>query len=137
MNTVAKPERPVAADVAKPYWDGLAQGELRFQRCKRCNHAWLPARQECPRCLTADWQWQAAGGQAKLVSWVVYHRAFNEAFKDRVPYTCAVVELAEGPRMISNIVRSVDPKALKIDQPLSLTFERDGDAAVPRFKPAG
>ena len=137
MNTATKPARPVAADPAQPYWDGLAQGELRFQCCNRCGHAWLPAHQECPQCLAADWQWKPAGGKATLVSWVVYHTAFNEAFKDKLPYTCAVVQLAEGPRMISNIVHGVDPQTLKIDQPLTLTIEREGDVAIPRFKPLG
>ncbi len=60
---------------------------------------------------------EARRGKATLVSWVVYHTAFNEAFKDKLPYTCAVVQLAEGPRMISNIVHGVDPQTLKIDQP--------------------
>lgn len=137
MTTASKPQRPASPDPAQPYWDGLAQGELRFQCCKHCGHAWLPARQECPRCLAPDWQWTKASGAAKLVSWVVYHTAFNESVKDRLPYTCAVVELAEGPRMISNIVSGIDPHVLKIDQPLSLTIEREGDAAIPRFKPAG
>lgn len=137
MTSAVKKERPPVVDSAQPYWAGLTQGELRFQRCRHCNHAWLPARQECPRCLAADWQWTKASGDARLVSWVVYHTAFNEAFKDKLPYTCAVVELAEGPRMISNIVNGVDPAALKIDQRLTLVIEREGDAAIPRFKPVG
>jgi uncharacterized OB-fold protein len=137
MSTATKPARPVVVDPAQPYWDGLAQGELRFQCCNRCGHAWLPARQECPKCLAADVTWKPAGGRATLVSWVVYHTAFNEAVKDKLPYTCAVVQLAEGPRMISNIVHGVDPQTLKIDEPLTLTIEREGDVAIPRFKPAG
>lgn len=130
MNAVA--EKPV--EINEPYRDGLKAGKLMFQRCKVCGHAWLPARSECPKCLSPDCEWVAASGDAKLVSWVVYHRAFNEAFKSRVPYTVAVVQLNEGARMISNVV-GVDPSALKIDQALKLQIDREGEVFIPRFKP--
>jgi uncharacterized OB-fold protein len=130
MNAVAEK----IADINQPYRDGLASGRLMFQRCKACGNAWLPARSECPKCLSADCAWVAARGDARLVSWVVYHRAFNEAFKTRVPYTVAVVQLNEGARMISNIV-GADPSALKIDQALKLQIDREGEASIPRFKP--
>jgi uncharacterized OB-fold protein len=130
MNAVTE----TSADINQPHRDGLAAGRLMFQRCNHCGNAWLPARSECPHCLAADYSWIAASGDARLVSWVVYHRAFNEAFKNRVPYTVAVVQLNEGPRMISNIV-GVDSSALKIDQALKLQIDREGDVSIPRFKP--
>lgn len=120
------------ADIGTPYREGLAAGRLMYQRCEACGHAWLPARSECPRCLKAETEWVEASGEATLVSWVVYHRAFNEAFKNRVPYTVAVVQLKEGPRMISNVV-GTNPAALAIDQRLKLRIEREGDVMIPRF----
>ena len=121
-------------DIRQPYLDGLNAGKLMFQRCKHCAHAWMPARSECPKCLSADVAWVAASGDAKLVSWVVYRRAFNDAFKTRVPYTVAVVELVEGARMISNVI-GADPASLKIEQKLKLQIDREGDVSIPRFKP--
>ena len=119
-----------------PYWDGLSQGVLSYQKCSSCGHAWLPARGECPNCLGDQWQWTAAKGGAKLVSWVVYHTAFHAAFKERLPYNVAVVELDEGPRLISNVVGIEDHEALKIDQRLRLTVEKEGATSVARFAPA-
>ena len=130
MNAVAE----ARFDIDQPHHDGLAAGKLMFQRCSHCGNAWLPTRSECPKCLSPDYSWVAASGDAKLVSWVVYHRAFNEAFKNRVPYTVAVVQLKEGPRMISNIV-GADPSSLKIEQALKLQIDREGDVSIPRFKP--
>lgn len=130
MNAAAE----AVVDIRQPYLDGLAAGKLMFQRCRHCGHAWMPARSECPKCLSPDHEWIAASGAAKLVSWVVYHRAFNEAFRTRVPYTVAVVQLDEGPRMISNVI-GADPSALKIDQTLKLQIDREGDVFIPRFKP--
>ncbi len=130
--TIPAPERDA---LNTPYWEGLAQGSLSFQRCSACGHAWLPARGECPACLGDQWAWEKAGGGAKLISWVVYHVAFHPAFANRLPYNVAVVELDEGPRLISNVVGVADAQTLKIDQRLKLVIEDEGGTAVARFTP--
>jgi uncharacterized protein len=76
---------------------------LAFQRCRACSNAWLPERSECPRCLVADWAWETASGRGRLISWVVYHRAYHESVADRVPYNVSLIELEEGPRVIANV----------------------------------
>ena len=119
-----------------PYWDSLAGGALSFQRCSSCGHAWLPVRSECPHCLEADWAWEAATGGAKLISWVVYHTAFHPAFANRLPYTVAVVELDDGPRLLSNVLGVDAGSPLTIDQRLRLVIEDESGTAVPRFVPA-
>jgi uncharacterized OB-fold protein len=131
--TILAPERTA---LSTPYWDSLAQGTLTFQRCNACGHAWLPARSECPGCLAADWRREAASGAAKLISWVVYHVAYHPAFEHRLPYNVAVVELDEGPRLISNVVGVEDAETLVIDQPLQLVIEDENGTAVARFSPA-
>jgi uncharacterized OB-fold protein len=67
---------------------------------------------------------------------VVFHIAYHKAFENRLPYNVAIIELAEGPRLISNVVGLADPNALRIDQPVTLRIEREGDFALPRFVPA-
>jgi uncharacterized protein len=121
------------------YWDALRAGRLEYQRCGSCGHAWLPARSECPSCLAPDWSWQSASGKAKLVSWVVYHHAYHPWFAARLPYNVAVVELTEGPRLISNVIQATNAAKtevpLKIEMPLQLVIEREGEFALARFKP--
>jgi hypothetical protein len=128
--------RPSDNPVQAPFWAAAARGALAFQRCTSCRHAFLPGRQECPNCLSAAVAWETASGKATLVSWIVYHRAYQPPFATRLPYTVAIVELEEGARMITNIVGIDDPEALEIDQPLILKVEEDGGIAVPRFTPA-
>lgn len=126
---------PEITDLNRPYWEGLQEGRHQFQCCKACGHRWLPARSECPNCLADDWSWQTASGSARLVSWVVYRIAYHASFAQRLPYTVAVVELAEGPRMFSNIV-GADAASLRIDMPLRMVIEDEGGTAVARFTPA-
>ena len=121
---------PDITPLSEPYWKALEEGRLTYQRCNACGHSWLPARAECPSCLRADWVWQTATGRAKLVSWVVFHHAYHGTFKDRVPYNVAIVELEEGPRLVSNVLGG---GPLRIDMPLTLHIERAEGIAVPRF----
>jgi len=120
----------------KPFWEATGAGYLVFLRCRHCGNAFLPAREECPNCLLPGPVWERASGGARLISWVVYHRAPDAAFEGRVPYTVAIAELDEGPRMITNIVDVQDPESLQIEQRLSLRIEQEDGVAVPRFVPA-
>ena len=125
---------PQTNALAAPYWQALDEGRLAFQRCRTCGHAWLPARGECPRCLARESQWETASGAARLVSWVVYHHGYHDYYATRLPYNVAVVELTEGPRLISNVVDARD--ALRIDMPLRLVIQREAGVALARFTPA-
>lgn len=122
---------PEVTPLTQPYWDGLAQGELRHQRCAGCGHAWLPAREECPHCLSAEVAWEPAGGGGRIISWVVYHTAVHPSFADRLPYNVAVVELDEGPRLITNINAPEDQ--LAIERAVVLSIEQESGVSVPRF----
>ena len=125
---------PTVTPLTEPYWAGLAEGELRHQSCRQCGNAWLPAREECPGCLADDWEWKPSSGRGRIISWVVYHQAFHPAFADRLPYNVAIVELDEGPRMITNIL---DPaEDLTIEHPVVLQIEDESGVSVPRFRMA-
>ena len=123
---------PEPTAVSAPYWDALKAGHLQFQRCRKCHHAWLPPRGECPNCLGDQWSWERASGKGTLVSWVVYHIAYHPAFADRLPYNVAVVELAEGPRLITNIVNPAD--GLKADRTVDLEIQQEHGIALARFR---
>ena len=123
--------KPDITDLNRPYWDGLREGRLRVQRCG-CGHAWLPARRECPSCLRDGARWEDCSGRGSVLSWVVYHTAYHEAFAARLPYNVALVELEEGPRLITNIVDAND--ALRGDAPVVLCVEREEGQALARFR---
>src|SRR4026207_2505271 len=95
---------PEPTPLSQPYWDALKHGRLTFQRCRNCGHAWLPPRAECPECLASEPERATAAGKGRVISGVIYHHAYHETFKERLPYNVALVELDEGPRLITNIV---------------------------------
>ena len=122
---------PEPTPLSQPYWDALKQGSLKFQCCRACSHAWLPPRAECPECLGDAWDWTAASGKGRVISWVIYHHAYHEAFKERLPYNVALVELDEGPRLITNIVNP--DVGIAAERPVTLKIEDEHGVALARF----
>ena len=128
---------PVPTPETQPFWDGCAAGELRIQRCTDCGKPYFYPRPVCPNCGSGNVEWFTASGRATLYSYVINHRA-APGFADDAPYAIAVVQLEEGPRMMSNIIGlPATPEALVLDMPLEVTFEPRGDVMLPQFKPAG
>jgi uncharacterized OB-fold protein len=129
------PTFPAAPDINANYWQNIANGQLSFSRCARCGHGWLPVSRECPACLAADWTFEPASGEAIALSWVTFHHSYNELWADRLPYVVALIQLAEGPRLMTNLVAGSDPSRLRMDHPVLLVIEEERGIAVPRFKP--
>ena len=125
---------PEPTELSKPYWDGLREGRLLIQRCA-CGHAFLPARKHCPACLAPDPSWERASGRGVILSWVVYHVAYHPAFESRLPYNVALVELDEGPRVLTNIVDGND--RLAGGAKVELAIEQEEGFPLARFRLAG
>jgi len=118
-----------------PYWQAAREHRLELPRCNACGKHWFPPSQSCPHCLAADFTWTAVSGVGKVFSFVTYHRVYHPAFAQDVPYVVALVELAEGPRLLTNIV-GVPPEAVTCDMPVKVVFDDVEDGvAVPKFAP--
>ena len=125
---------PEITELARAHWDGLAAGELRFQHCTNCENSWLPAKERCPRCLAETVTWEVSSGKGRIISWVVYHVAYHEAFKAKLPYNVTIVELDEGPRILTNIVDTSPVGQLTIGAAVELVIEYEGEQALARFR---
>ena len=135
------PDRPVPQPItpeSKPYWDGLKEGKLMLPRCGACKQAFFYPRVFCPKCHSRDVSWVQATGKGTLHSFGIGHQSFNKAFKMPPPYVLALVQLDEGPRMMTNLINVVaDPTAIKCDMPVQVVFHKvTDDVTVPLFEPA-
>ncbi|MEU9986117.1 Zn-ribbon domain-containing OB-fold protein [Streptomyces sp. NPDC048045] len=88
----------------RPYWEAAAEGRLLVRRCGACGRAHHYPREFCPHCWSEEVTWEEASGRATLYTWSTVHRNDLPPFGDRTPYTAAVVDLAEGPRMMTELV---------------------------------
>jgi hypothetical protein len=126
---------PVPSTESQPYWDGLREHKLLMPRCDSCDCYWFPPSLHCPRCGSAKWTWTPTSGRGRIFSYVVYHRVYHPGFADEVPYAVAVIELDEGPRMISNVV-GIPPDKLVCDMKVEVVYHPiTPGITLPRFKP--
>lgn len=137
---MANTQRPLPEPTpeTRHFWDGTKCRELRLQRCDDCAHAYFPPRPFCPACGSRSVTVFAASGKGTLYSYIINERARpNSGFE--APYAIAVVALAEGPRMMTNIVDAPQtPEALVLDMPLEVVYEDLTDEiTLPLFRPAG
>jgi uncharacterized protein len=127
---------PAITPETRHFWEGARNGELRLQQCGQCALIYFPPRPFCPQCASREVAVFAATGRARLYSYVIHHRPAPGFVP---PYAIAVVELHEGPRMMTNIVEvEQTPQALQLDMPLEVVFQRMNDEiSLPLFRPAG
>ncbi|WP_416964215.1 Zn-ribbon domain-containing OB-fold protein [Streptomyces sp. Agncl-13] len=121
---------PEADAFTRAYWEAAAQGRLLVRRCADCGRAHHYPREFCPRCWSENVTWEPASGRATLYTWSVVHRNDLPPFGERVPYVAAVVDLAEGPRMMTEIVEC-EAAGLRAGMAVEVRF-RDG---IPVFRP--
>jgi uncharacterized protein len=126
---------PTPTPETQHFWDGTKRGELVLQRCNACEVVYFPPRPFCPKCSSRSVRPFAASGRATLYSFVINHRPRPDWPQE--PHSIAIVQLDEGPRMVTNIVNVAQtPEALRLDQPLEVVFERlSDDIHLPVFQP--
>ncbi len=119
-----------------PFWAGAREGRLEFQHCASCGFVRWPAAGVCPECLSRDFAWRPVEPVGTVWSWVVYHRAYSAALRERVPYDVALVELDCGVRLLTRLTGFAggdDPVGTRV----VARFEELGEhGRVPVFAPA-
>jgi len=123
---------PVPGVAGDPFWDGTRVGELRLQRCRRSGHYWHPPGEVCPVCQTDEYDWVAASGLGVVHSWTTVHHAAHNVVAPWIPYTILLVDLDEGPRIVSLYRGEGEPH---IGEVVRVRFEAYADVVLPVFGP--
>jgi uncharacterized protein len=131
--SVHKPLPPMDAQ-SRWWWQACHDGQLLLQQCELCGHLQHYPRLLCLECGTDRLTHTKASGLGTVSSFTIIRRAVSAAFEADVPYVVALIELAEGPTIMANIVNSpVD--AVTIGAPVRVTFERrTEEVSIPQFE---
>lgn len=101
-----------------------ARGELHYHRCADCGRAQLHPRRHCGYCHGHDLAWQRSAGQGEIFSHTTVHRAPNAAFVAQLPYVIVLIDMAEGFRLMTNLL-DCEPANVRIGLPVRLIFRED------------
>ena len=127
--------RPAPVPEDAPFWEWCRRHELRLQRCADCGVFRHPPRPRCPACRSVAVTWDAVRGTGTVASYTICHPPVLPAFADRAPYNAVVVELDEGPFLVSNLV-GVANEDLVVGTRVAVTFvDLDETLTLPQFRP--
>ncbi len=133
----AAPPLPDTRGSARPYWAATLRDELQLPFCDACRGAIFYPRDFCPSCGGRAVTWRRCSGRGTVYSYSVIHTHPDPAFKQRLPYTVALVTLEEGARLMTEIV-DCPPESVRVGMAVAVKFRRvSEDAALPVFAPAG
>lgn len=128
---------PLLEGMAGEFYEHCKNHELRFQRCTQCSTWRHVPRNMCAQCGSWEWEWSKSSGRGELLTWTIVTFPMQPSFAEEVPYAVTLVELEEGPRVVSRIV-DVEPKDLRMGLPVEVVFEAvTPEVTLPRFKSAG
>lgn len=126
--------QPVANADSLPYWNAARERRLLIRKCGACGELHFMPRHLCPACWSEQLEWVDAKGTGSVHSFTIIRRAPVATFAAQTPYVVALIDLDEGPRMISNLLGE-DALSVKIGDRVEVTFEdRGGGAMLPQFK---
>ena len=121
--------------LTEPFWEGLKQRELRLQRCDDCPAYRFTPKDVCPACSSVKATWTPVSGAGSVYSYSVVHRGPGPAFQEDAPYIVVMVELAEGPRILSHMT-GCEPEDMQIGMPVMVVFEDvTPEVTLYKFRP--
>ena len=130
----AKPLPTITREGA-PFWEATREKRLVSQYCPDCDQHQFPPRRLCMHCGGRNVGWRTISGKGRIYSFTVVHRPPNPSFAPDVPYVVAVIDLAEGGRMMTNIVEC-PPTEVRVDMPVIAVYEQvTGEVTLVKFRP--
>ncbi len=126
---------PLSQPWSMPFWAGLEEDRFLLQHCEACGKSIFYPRPACPYCGGDQLLWREAEGSGTVYSYTVVRNNAPTAFKDSLPFVLAIVQLSEGPRLLTHIVDCA-PEDVRCDMPVTLTFGKaPGGQVLPFFRP--
>ena len=127
---------PFVTDESRPFWDGCRKGKFFLQHCEECQRYQFYPRLYCMHCSSTLVRWVETSGHGVIYSYTVIHQNKSPEFVNDTPYNVVIVQLNEGPRLMSNIV-DIDPTDLRVNLPVTVVFDAVTETiTLPRFRPA-
>jgi uncharacterized protein len=125
---------PAPDELTAPYWAAAGEHRLVIQQCEG-GHLSHPPVAICPACHSRRFTWQPMSGNGKVYAFTSVCHAVHPVTVGHTPYIIVLVELEEGPRMLTNL-RDCDAQDVRVGLPVQVTFEDLSDMlSLPQFTP--
>ena len=130
-----KRPRPLPDSASREYWKAASEGRLLYQECPQCGNRQLYPRMACTTCGATP-EWRESSGRGTVHTFTIIRQNYAQPFRDMLPYVVAMVELEEGPRLMSNVT-DVAADDVTVGMAVEVHFEPlDENVGLPLFRPA-
>ncbi|UOQ48914.1 OB-fold domain-containing protein [Gracilibacillus caseinilyticus] len=123
---------PTITPITKPFWNSIEQKKFTLQQCENCEQWIFYPRAHCPHCFGNRLTWREATGKGRLKTWSVVHRAGHPAWQSLTPYAVGIVELEEGPSLLTHLL--IREKELRYQLPVEISYHVLNERQLPFFK---
>ena len=121
--------------LTEPFWQGTKEHQLQLQRCDDCGTFRFIPKEVCPSCASVLATWTPVSGAGIVYSYSTVYRGPGPAFQEDVPYIVVMVELAEGPHIMSHLIDCA-PDQVQIGMPVAVVFEdATPEVSLYKFRP--
>jgi uncharacterized OB-fold protein len=111
---------------SSPFWSACRERRLVLPRCTACGDLFFYPRTLCPVCGSRDLTWVEVSGRGRIHAFTIQHVTAVPELRDVLPFVTVLVELDEGPRMMSFLVDAgADPSSIRCDAPVEVDFRDD------------
>lgn len=135
MTDATRPLPNLSEPDTAPFWAATREKKLTYQQCDACGTVVWHPRAHCTGCTAGTLRWHTASGRGTIYTYSVVRQSYHPFFRTRVPYAVAWIDLAEGPRLLSNVVGVADPTTdLTCGQAVEVEWEEHEEVNVPLFR---
>jgi uncharacterized OB-fold protein len=125
---------PAATELTAPYWEAARRQRLVIQRCS-CGRLSHPPVTSCPSCHCSEFTWQRMSGDGTVHAFTWVNHSVHPVSAGHTPYVLVLVELSEGPRILTNL-RHCAVEDVHVGLPVRVLFEDVSDTVtLPQFTP--
>jgi hypothetical protein len=110
--------------------EAIERGVLLYQACMTCGAVQVYPRARCTKCHGDCLAWRESGRHGTVEAFTIVHRAADRRFRDRVPYVIAIIQLAEGCRLMVNMSEP-ETAGLEIGMAVEIGFASVDGAIIP------
>lgn len=119
---------------SRPFWQGCREGRFMAQRCKVSGEVFFPASPVSPVTRTTEWEWVELSGKGSVFSFVAMHKKYFKGFANELPYLIGMVQLDEGPMLITNLT-GVSCGEVKCGDRVEVEYvQATEEITIPKFR---
>ncbi len=134
---IAQRPLPAITPLTEPFWTAAKERRLVLQRCDDCAAFRFPPETGCVFCGSMRSTWTPVSGRATLYTWTIAYPPLLPYFAERAPWPVVIVQLEEGPRMVTNLI-DVPVEDYRFGMALRADFEDlDDEVTLVVFRRSG